>query len=103
MLQDERARYPDAEKRIGVEGWITLDKAKELFAAAGQNFDALHDAARQKEFKPVALNAKANFDVKITSRTIQSHNVVAKIEGSRSRARSPNSRNRRNARSCFSR
>ncbi len=73
---------PDAEKRVGVEGWITLDKAKELFADAGQNFAALHDAAKHKEFKPVAFNAKANFDVKITARTIQSHNVVGKIEGS---------------------
>jgi len=73
---------PDAEKRVGVEGWITLDKAKELFADAGQNFAALHDAAKHKEFKPVALNAKANFDVKITARKIQSHNVVGKIEGS---------------------
>ena len=73
---------PDADKRVGVEGWITLDKAKELFAAAGQNWTALHDAAKHKEFKPVALNAKANFDVKITARTIQSHNVVAKLEGS---------------------
>jgi Zn-dependent M28 family amino/carboxypeptidase len=73
---------PDAEKRVGVEGWITLDKAKELFAAAGQNFAALHDAAHHKEFKPVAFNAKANFDVKIDARTIQSHNVVGKIDGS---------------------
>lgn len=73
---------PDAEKRVGVEGWITLDKAKQLFAAAGQNFDALHAAARRKDFKPVALGAKANIDVKIKARTIQSHNVVAKVEGS---------------------
>jgi Zn-dependent M28 family amino/carboxypeptidase len=73
---------PDAEKRVPVEGWITLEKAKELFAAGGQNFDALHAAAAHKDFKPVALNAKANFDVKITARKIQSHNIVAKVEGS---------------------
>jgi len=72
---------PDAEKRVGVEGWITLDKAKELLSAAGQNFDSLKAAAVRKDFKPVALNAKANFDVKIDVRQIQSHNVVAKIDG----------------------
>ena len=72
---------PDAEKRVGVEGWITLDKAKELLSAAGQNFDSLKAAAVRKDFKPVALNAKANFDVKIDARQIQSHNVVAKIDG----------------------
>jgi Zn-dependent M28 family amino/carboxypeptidase len=72
---------PDAEKRVPIEGWITLDKAKELLAAAGQNFDSLKAAAARKEFKPVALKAKANFDVKIDARQIQSHNVVAKIDG----------------------
>jgi len=73
---------PDAEKRVPVEGWITLDKAKQLLSAAGQNFDSLKAAATRKDFKPVPLNAKATFDVKIDSRKIQSHNVVAKLEGS---------------------
>ncbi|MFL6332736.1 MAG: M28 family metallopeptidase [Pyrinomonadaceae bacterium] len=68
--------------RVGVESWITLEKAKELFAAAGQDFDALHKAATTKEFKPVALNAKATFHIKNTLRTIDSQNVVAKLEGS---------------------
>src|ERR671927_267439 len=68
--------------RVGVESWITLEKARELFAAAGQDFDALHKAATTKEFKPVALNAKATFHVKNTLRTIDSQNVVAKLEGS---------------------
>ena len=73
---------PDAEKRVPVEGWITLDKARELFAAAGGRTSIqLHAAATTKDFKPVALNAKANFDVKIDVRKIQSKNVVAKIEG----------------------
>jgi Zn-dependent M28 family amino/carboxypeptidase len=73
---------PDAEKRVPVEGWITLDKAKALFAAAGQNWDSLHNAARSKDFKPVALNARANVNVKVRTRTFNSQNVVAKLEGS---------------------
>jgi Zn-dependent M28 family amino/carboxypeptidase len=72
---------PDAEKRVGVESWITVDKAKELFAAAGLNFDSLKAAARRKDFKPVVLNAKANIDVKTGVRRIQSKNVVGKLEG----------------------
>ena len=72
---------PDAEKRVPVEGWITLDKAKELLRDAGQNFDSLKAAAATKDFKPVPLNAKATFDVKIDVRKIQSHNVVAKLDG----------------------
>jgi Zn-dependent M28 family amino/carboxypeptidase len=68
--------------RVGVESWITLDRAKELFAASGQDFDALKKAATTKEFKPVALNAKATMHIKNTLRTIDSQNVVAKLEGS---------------------
>lgn len=69
-------------KRVGVESWITLDRAKELFASAGQDFDALKKAAVSKDFKPVPLSAKANFTVKNTLREVQSQNVVAKLEGS---------------------
>ena len=72
---------PDAEKRVPVEGWITLDKAKELVAAAGLNFDSLKASAARKDFKPVTLDAKATFHVKINARQIQSHNAVARIEG----------------------
>ena len=72
---------PSAEQRVPVEGWITLDKAKALLSAAGQNFDSLKAAAIRKDFRPVALNAKASFEVKIDVRKIQSRNVVAKLEG----------------------
>ena len=72
---------PDAEKRVPVEGWITLPKAKELLAASGKNFDSLKAAAARKDFKPVPLNAKATFHIKIDSREIQSHNIVAKLDG----------------------
>ena len=72
---------PDAEKRVPVEGWIALDKAKALLTAAGQNFDSLKAAAVRRNFKPVPLNAKASFNVKIDVRRVQSRNVVAKLEG----------------------
>jgi Zn-dependent M28 family amino/carboxypeptidase len=71
----------NADKRVPVEGWVTLEKAKELLKDAGYNFDSLKAAAVRKDFQPVDLHAKANFDVRIDSRHIQSHNVVAKLEG----------------------
>jgi Zn-dependent M28 family amino/carboxypeptidase len=67
--------------RVAVESWITTDRAKELFTAAGQDFDALKKAAVSKDFKPVALKAKANITVQNTLREIQSNNVIGKIEG----------------------
>src|SRR5881394_1607760 len=74
-----------ADKNAGavqVRSWVTLDVAKKLLADCGQDFDALKKAAITKEFRPVALNAKANFDLKQTVRPFKSRNVVAKVEGS---------------------
>ena len=68
--------------RVAVESWITTDRARELFTASGQDFDALKKAALSKDFKPVALNAKANMTVKNTLREINSSNVIGKLEGS---------------------
>ncbi|MGZ8921709.1 MAG: M28 family metallopeptidase, partial [Limisphaerales bacterium] len=68
--------------RVAVESWITTDRAKELFTATGEDFDALKKAAATKGFTPVNLAAKANFEVKNTLREINSANVIAKIEGS---------------------
>src|SRR5881394_179572 len=74
-----------ADKNAGavqIRSWITLDVAKKLLADCGQDFDALKKVAITKEFRPVALNAKANFDLKQTVRPFKSRNVVAKVEGS---------------------
>ena len=68
--------------RVPIEGWIQLEKARELFKAAGEDFDALHTLAATREFKPVALKAKAHFRVKASLRQFSSRNVVAKLEGS---------------------
>ena len=71
-----------ATNRVAVESWMTLAKTKELFKNAGLDFDSLHKAATRKDFKPVALNAKATFHVRNTVREIQSKNVIGKLEGS---------------------
>jgi Zn-dependent M28 family amino/carboxypeptidase len=68
--------------RVAVESWITVDKAKQFFTAAGQDFEALKKAALSKDFKPVPLNAKANFTIKTALREVASTNVIAKLEGS---------------------
>jgi len=68
--------------RASVEGWLTLDAAKKLFAMAGQDFDALKRQAISREFKPVPFGVKASMGIANTLRTIDSRNVVAKLEGS---------------------
>jgi Zn-dependent M28 family amino/carboxypeptidase len=69
--------------RVGVESWITLDKAKQLFAAAGHDFDVLKKAAQRRDFRPIKLNARANFNVQNTIREVQSRNVIGKLTGAR--------------------
>lgn len=71
----------NAPPRTNVESWITLPKAKELLTASGQDFDALKQAAKRKDFHPVKLNAHATFHLRNTLREVESHNVMAKIEG----------------------
>src|SRR5262245_53662606 len=65
--------------RPAIEGWITLDKAKELFKAAGQDFDELKKTAATRDFKPVPLNMTASMTIKNTLRTIDSRNVLGKL------------------------
>jgi Zn-dependent M28 family amino/carboxypeptidase len=64
-----------------VESWITLERAKELLQGSGLNFDELKRAAMRKDFRPVALNAKASFHLRNTMRDVQSRNVIAKLPG----------------------
>jgi Zn-dependent M28 family amino/carboxypeptidase len=73
--------------RVPVEAWIHLDRAKELFAAAGSDFERLKRAAARPDFTPVSLPAKATFKLINTIRDIQSQNVVARLEGSDERLR----------------
>ncbi len=68
--------------RVPIQGWITLDKARELFAQAGEDFDQLKARAVTREFKPVALNATVSVDVQNTLREVRSHNVIARLPGS---------------------
>jgi Zn-dependent M28 family amino/carboxypeptidase len=68
--------------RANIEGWITTDAARRIFAMGGQDYDALKKRAVTREFRPVALNLKASMTIKNQLRTIASRNVVGKLEGS---------------------
>ncbi len=71
----------DNLSRVPIEGWITLDQAKALFAMAGQDFDALKAKAATREFAPVPLGVTASMTLKNTIRRFESRNVVGKLAG----------------------
>src|SRR5216117_2595869 len=65
---------------VSVRSWITVDVAKKLLADSGHDFDSLKKSALSKDFRPVPLGVKANFDIKQQVRSIESHNVIGKLE-----------------------
>jgi len=73
--------------RVAVEGWITLGRAEQLFAAAGQDFNRLKQAAARRDFRPVTLGATASFRFSNTLRDVASRNVIARLDGADPRLR----------------
>jgi Zn-dependent M28 family amino/carboxypeptidase len=67
--------------RAAIEGWITLDQATKLMKMSGQDFEALKKQAVTRDFKPVPLGATASMTIRNALRTIDSKNVLAKVEG----------------------
>jgi Zn-dependent M28 family amino/carboxypeptidase len=65
-----------------VAAWITAERATQLFAACGLDFQAMKKAAVSSDFHPVQLPAHIDFDVENSWRDIESHNVVGRVEGS---------------------
>ncbi len=68
--------------RVPVESWISSEKARELLKSSGLDFDKLKAAAARRDFRPVALKARASFRVQNTFREVESKNVIARLEGS---------------------
>ena len=68
-------------RKVALEGWLTLDAAKRLFEAAGQNYAALYAAANRPDFRgrDLGLRLTTTLHNKITYRT--SKNVVAVLPG----------------------
>ena len=72
-----------ADAHTALEGWIQRDLAVQLFADAGEDFEALKAAARQRDFRPVTLTGQTfSADYAVSSEVIRSNNVVGRVEGS---------------------
>ncbi len=70
--------------RATIEGWITLDTAKELFKRAGLDYAAQKAAANKPGFKAVPLTGDSlSADAHSTVTHIHTRNVVGVIRGSK--------------------
>ncbi|OSZ70246.1 peptidase M28 [Sphingomonas sp. IBVSS2] len=78
LEQDTPGDHMDQSQAIG---WMQLDKAKALFAAAGKDFDALAAAATKQGFKAVPLGVKASVSWDNSIKRQASKNVVGILPG----------------------
>ncbi|MDO5506659.1 MAG: M28 family metallopeptidase [Pseudoxanthomonas suwonensis] len=72
----------DPAPRLPAQGWITGEHARSILADAGQDLDALREAAGKPGFKPVPLDARMSLQLKSTTAEKSSRNVVGILPGS---------------------
>ena len=75
-------RKPDELTTLKLQGWISGDAAKTLFADAGLDLSKLRKEARKASFRPVPLEGVTfDADVPVKHEEIASHNVLGRIPG----------------------
>ena len=68
--------------RLALEGWISHETADRLFRMAGLDLGKLTASAATREFRPAPLGMRAGITIQNRLRTIDSHNVIARLTGS---------------------
>ena len=71
-----------SEYHCPLNGWVSADAAKKLLAAAGKDTSLLV-SANQHGFKAISLHEKLSTRVRVKSVYNVSHNVIAKITGTK--------------------
>ena len=78
------ARKPEDVTSLRLQGWIAGDAASALFTAAGLDLAALEVTARTPGFRPVPLpGVTLDASIPVTHERIDSHNVLARIAGTK--------------------
>lgn len=77
-LNDENIR----NRTCKVNGWITLDAAKELFKFCGLDYEEMRTMATNPGFKPVSMNAKYSISIENSWKESSTYNVGGVIRGS---------------------
>ncbi len=76
-------RQNPAAEHTPFESWIQRPLAEQIFAASGLNFDQAKAQARTRGFQPIPLKATLNANVQAQTSTINSHNVVGLLPGTK--------------------
>ncbi|WP_130620150.1 M28 family peptidase [Dyella amyloliquefaciens] len=73
----------EGSRRLPVAGWLTTEAARQVFAHAGVDFDALKKQAAERGFHAVPLHSTFSVAFDSTIGHGESHNVVARLDGSK--------------------
>ena len=74
-------RQNPAAEHTAFESWIQRDTAVQLFRAAGLDFEAAKQAAKQRDFRPIDLKASLDASLDAKTEVITSYNVVGLLQG----------------------
>lgn len=77
----ERFQLADRTAGTPLQGWLTEGAARRLFAAGGQDLDALRARAESKDFQAVALNARLTGEMKSKVRKVEQFNIAGMVPG----------------------
>jgi Zn-dependent M28 family amino/carboxypeptidase/uncharacterized protein YceK len=72
-----------ARQPVLLQGWIQRERAADLLRRAGHDFEAVKRQARSSSFRPIDLRATFSTDLPATVERVESHNVIARLPGSR--------------------
>jgi Zn-dependent M28 family amino/carboxypeptidase len=74
---------PNATQPVLLQGWLQRDVAVDLFRRARLDFETVKRQARSGSFRPIDLGASFSADLPVTSGRVESHNVIARLTGTR--------------------
>ena len=79
--QFDLVRDDDNMSRVAVEGWVTLDVARQIFSGSGRDFDDLEAAAAHRGFRAIPLGTTVSVAIHNTLERSNSRNVAGVLRG----------------------
>jgi Zn-dependent M28 family amino/carboxypeptidase len=72
---------PNSPQPVLLQGWLQREAAVDLFRRAGLDFETVKRQARVAGFHPIDLGATFSADLAVTTRRVESRNVIARLSG----------------------
>jgi Zn-dependent M28 family amino/carboxypeptidase len=81
-------KLSSGEQGLKLAAWLSEDAGARLTQSTGRTIAQLLDMANQKSFRPIPLKVKVKGHIPVTLRSIESRNVLGRIEGSDAKLKS---------------